>query len=152
MIFNKNENSINWDTINVKLDFNNDNENNPDNIKYLGYINQNSATPAIQFLGVFIDPQLNFKYHKNFLRKKNSCSFYFINRVKHILCNDALLTLFHSFVNSPFIYCLQAWSCGLESSISRLIILQKKALRILTWSRYNSHTAHLFKDLKILPL
>ena len=42
-IINKNENSINWDTINVKLDFNNDNENNPDNIKYLGYINQKKS-------------------------------------------------------------------------------------------------------------
>ena len=68
-IINKNENSINWDTINVKLDFNNDNENNPDNIKYLGYINQKRATSANKFLGVFIDPQLNFKYHINFLKK-----------------------------------------------------------------------------------
>ena len=54
MIFIKNENSIYCDTINIKLDFNNHNENNPDNIKYLGYINQNSATPAIKFLGVYI--------------------------------------------------------------------------------------------------
>ena len=49
-------------------------------------------------------------------------------------------------------YCLPAWSCGLESSINLLIILQKKALRIITKSRYNSHTALLLKDLKILPL
>ena len=152
MIFNKNENAIDWDAINIKLDFNNDNENNPDNIKCLGYINQNSATPAIKFLGVYIDPQLNFKYHIDFLRKKISCSLYFINRVKHILCNNALLTLFHSFVNSHFMYCLPAWSCGLESSINPLITLQKKALRIVTKSKYNSHTAPLFKDLKILPL
>ena len=34
MICIKNENSIYWDTINVKLDFNNHNENNPDNEMY----------------------------------------------------------------------------------------------------------------------
>ena len=63
-----------------------------------------------------------------------------------------MLTLFHSFINSHLMYCLPAWSCGLESSLNPLIILQKKAIRIVTNSRYNSHTAPLFKDLKILPL
>ena len=55
MIFNKNENAIDLDAINIKLDFINDKENNPDDIKCLGYTNQNSATPAIKLLGVDID-------------------------------------------------------------------------------------------------
>ena len=152
MIFNKKEDTINWNDLNIKLDFNNVNENDPDKISCLGYINQSSDTPAIKFLGVYIDPQLNFKFHINYLRKKVSNSLYFINRVKHILCEDALITLFHSFINSHLLYCLPIWSCGLESSLDPLIILQKKAIRIITNSRYSSHTAPLFKKLQILPL
>ena len=152
MIFNKKENSIIWDEIDIKLNFNNENENNPENIKSLGYVNLSSEIPAIKFLGVYIDPQLNFKFHINYLRKKISNSLYFLNKVKHTLCLESMTTLFHSFINSHLMYCLPAWSCGLESSLKPLIVLQKKAIRIVTNSRYNCHTAPLFSDLKILPL
>ena len=83
MIFNKREDSITWEQIKIKLDFNNENENDTDKIRYLGYINQQSEIPAIKFLGVFIDSQLNFKYHIEYLRKKISRSLFLINRVKH---------------------------------------------------------------------
>ena len=46
---------MDWDAINIKLDIIDDKENNPDDIKCLGYTNQNSATPAIKLLGVDID-------------------------------------------------------------------------------------------------
>jgi hypothetical protein len=37
-----------------------------------------------------------------------------------------------------------------EKACSKLFILQKKAIRIITCSRYNSHTSPLFKDLMLL--
>ena len=152
MIFNKREDSITWDQIKIKLDFNNENENDTDKIRYLGYINQQSEIPAIKFLGVFIDSQLNFKYHIEYLRKKISRSLFLINRVKHILCEKSLVTLFHSFINSHLLYCLPAWSCGLESSIKPLVVLQKKAIRIIHKSAYNSHTPPLFRKINVLPI
>ena len=33
-------------------------------------INNNSVTPAVKFLGVYVDQQLNFKYHINYIEKK----------------------------------------------------------------------------------
>jgi hypothetical protein len=152
MIFNKREDSITWEQIKIKLDFNNENENDTDKIRYLGYINQQSEIPAIKFLGVFIDSQLNFKYHIEYLRKKISRSLFLINRVKHILCEKSLVTLFHSFINSHLLYCLPAWSCGLESSIKPLVVLQKKAIRIIHKSAYNSHTPPLFRKINVLPI
>ena len=132
MIFNKREDTINWEEIDIKLDFNNVNENDINKIRNLGYINQNSDIPAVKFLGVYIDPQLNFKYHIEYLRKKISRSMYLINRVKHLLCKKSLETLFHSFINSHLMFCLPAWSCGLESSTNPLAVLQKKQLELLT--------------------
>ena len=152
MIFNKREDTINWEEIDIKLDFNNVNENDINKIRNLGYINQNSDIPAVKFLGVYIDPQLNFKYHIEYLRKKISRSMYLINRVKHLLCKKSLETLFHSFINSHLMFCLPAWSCGLESSTNPLAVLQKKAIRIINRSAYNDHTPPLFKEIKVLPL
>ena len=152
MIFNKREDTINWEEIDIKLDFNNVNENDINKIRNLGYINQNSDIPAVKFLGVYIDPQLNFKYHIEYLRKKISRSMYLINRVKNLLCKKSLETLFHSFINSHLMFCLPAWSCGLESSTNPLAVLQKKAIRIINRSAYNDHTPPLFKEIKVLPL
>jgi hypothetical protein len=44
------------------------------------------------------------------------------------------------------------WSCGLESTLTPLIKILKRAIRIVTNKRYNSHTDPIFKDLEILPL
>ena len=53
MIINKNKNTIDWNSFNIKLNFNNENEFDPDKIKVMNYINSSSNIPAINFLGVY---------------------------------------------------------------------------------------------------
>ena len=45
-------------------------------------------------------------------------------------------------------YCLV--TCGYQCK--RINILQKRAIRLITLSKYNSHTAPLFKKLKLLTI
>ena len=45
-------------------------------------------------------------------------------------------------------YCLVTWGYQCK----RINILQKRAIRLITLSRYNSHTAPLFKKLKLLTI
>ncbi len=152
MIFNKREDTIDWEDINVFIDSNNDNENNPELINKIGVVNGRSKVPAIKFLGVFIDSNLSFKYHIDFIRKKVSSSLYMINRAKNILCKKSLTTLYHSFIHSHLLYCLPIWSSCPKSYLEPLIKLQKKAIRIITGTKYNSHTADKFTKLNIMPL
>ena len=152
MVFNKKENTIDFNSLNIRLNFNNEDQSDPLKIKNLSFINSNSEIPAIKFLGVYIDPELNFKYHIDHLRRKISTSLYFINRAKNLLTTNTLKMLYHSLINSHLLYCLPAWSCGLESTLNPLIKMQKRAIRIVTNKRYNSHTVPIFKDLEILPL
>jgi len=49
------------------------------------------------------------------------------------------------------IYASQLWSCCSESLLKPIVTKQKMAIRILTNSKYNSHTEPLFKKLDILP-
>lgn len=152
MIFTRNESNINWDNIDVHLDYNNTGYNDENLIKKLDYVNTLSKTPAIKFLGVYIDPKLNFQFHIDHLQKKVSKSLYAIRSVKHILNAKSLCTLYNALIHPHFLYCNLVWSCTCDSNMKRLLLLQKKAIRIITNSCYNAHTTPLFKRLKVLPI
>ena len=152
MIFTKNESNINFDELNIVLDNNNANQNDENNIIKLSYVNSNSEIPAIKFLGVHIDPKLNFKHHIDAIHSKVSRSLFAINSVKHFIDKRALKTLYNSLVHSHFLYCIPIWSCASKSSFKKLELLQKKAIRTISLSKYNAHTVPIFKKIEILPI
>ena len=63
--------SIDFEEIGLYLDYNNSDQNDPSLVKKLSYVNSKSDVPVIKFLGVYIDCNLNFKYHIQAIRKKN---------------------------------------------------------------------------------
>ena len=152
MIFNKKENSINWDDIIINLNFNNGGENDQNLIKKLGYINSESNIPAVKFLGIYIDNKLNFEYHIKYIQKKISNSLFVINRVKKLLNERSLKTLYTSLIQSHLEYGVIIWSTCNSTSLQPLIRMQKKAIRIISNAPYNSHTEKLFKKHNILPI
>ena len=124
MVFNKKDNTIDFNSLNIRLNFNNEDQSDPLKIKNLSFINSNSEIPAIKFLGVYIDPELNFKYHIDYLRRKISNYLYFKSRAKNLLTTNTLKMLYHLLINSHLLYCLPAWSCGLESTLTPSIKMQ----------------------------
>ena len=152
MIFTRNESQICYEELNICLNYNNPDESNPDLIKKLNYINSKSKIPAIKFLGVFLDPQLNFKYHIETLRKTISKSLFIMKKCRSFLSENALTTLYYTLIHCHLNYCCEIWSSGPTSSVKCLFLQQKKAIRIITNSRYNEHTEPLFKSKEILPL
>ena len=71
-----------------------------------------------------------------------------MNRMKHFLPFSALRLMYQSLVNCHLQFCSLAW--GYE--YNRVYNLQKKAVRIITASKYNAHTEPLFKQLYIMKL
>jgi hypothetical protein len=84
--------------------------------------------------------------------KKISKSLYILQSTKNILSEKSLTNLYYALVHSHLIYGIHIWSCTALSNLTSLEKLQKKALRIITKSTYNSHTEPLFKATGILPL
>jgi hypothetical protein len=115
-------------------------------------VTSNSSVPAIRYLGVYFDPQLNFKYHINTIVNKISKMLYFYRQAKNVLTLKAKRYLYFSSIHSHLIFAIQIWSCTTETSLNSLIIKQKMAIRILNDATYNSHTEPLFKSCGILPL
>jgi len=108
--------------------------------------------PSVKFLGVYFDPELNFKNHIQKMRGKISSGLYFLRNVKKLISAKALTAIYYSLIHSHIIYGIQVWSSCNQGLINDIFKLQKKAIRILHSAAYNAHTESLFKKSKILPL
>jgi hypothetical protein len=152
MIFNANEQLLSSLDLKLYINNNNANENLPELKICLERVGLNSDEPAIKFLGVHLDQKFYFKYHVNKIVNKISRSLYVIQAAKNLLSHKALKNLYYALVHSHLIYGIQIWSAAPSNVISKLEKLQKKAIRIICGSNFNSHTEPLFKKCEILPL
>lgn len=109
-------------------------------------------TREIKYLGVFLDSEVNWKYHINKLRGKiNAISryFYFLRQ----LCNDHVMRiLYFALVQSRLEYGIVLWGNTFQSYLYSLKTQQKMFMRIILNRNRFDHSQPLFKDLKILPL
>ena len=127
------------------------NSYNPTLVYPIIQVTISSEVPAIKFLGVFIDPNLNFKFHINFISKKISSALFFICQAKNTLPSKALTALYYSIIHCHLVYALPIWSCTSASNLKTIITKQKIAIRLISNSPYNEHTEPIFKRLNILP-
>ena len=92
------------------------------------------------FLGIIFDENLNWKHHLDMISNKLARSVGIINKLKNYLKISILKILYSSLFLPHLNYGLLLWGFNCE----RLSKLQKKALRTITKSKYNSHTEPLF--------
>ena len=100
------------------------------------------------FLGLTLDTHVNWKKHSEKVSNKCSRIIGILNRLKHILPQRIKTMLYNSLLLPHINYCLTTWGC----QCNRLQKLQKRAIRIITLSKYNDHTAPLFKKLNLLTI
>ena len=103
---------------------------------------------SFNYLGVHLDKHLSWNVHLDVLSKKISQISGILNRLKRFLPKSSLLTLYHSLVSSRLNYGILLWGC----KASQLDKVQKKIIRIIHCSKYNSHTEPLFKISKLLKV
>lgn len=101
---------------------------------------------------MYFDQKLNFKTHIAIIKSKISKSLFALRQVKNILSDSALLSLYFSTVHCHLVYGIQIWGSASQSTLNELFKKQKNAIRLITKSKYNSHTEPLFKKLQVLPL
>jgi len=99
-----------------------------------------------------LDEYLSFDSHITLLCSKIAKSLYIINRVKNLLPKESLVTLYYALIHSHLSYCTSIYGSATPTSLSKLVTLQKKAIRTICNVPYRTHTAPLFKHLQILPI
>ena len=111
-----------------------------------------TRTSQVKFLGITIDDKLKWDKHIEETSKRISKSFYAINKAKLVLNRKHLITLYHSLVYPYLLYGITLWGNTYNVYLTKLIILQKKLVRLITGANYTAHTEPIFKELKLLKL
>ena len=99
------------------------------NDQIINQIGDKDKNDAIKFLGINLDKHLTWKTHINVTCSKISSALFIINRVKNLLPHTALKSLYYTLIHSHMTYGIHAW--GNASSIAKLFVLQKHAIRII---------------------
>ena len=103
-------------------------------------------------MGITIDSNLNWNEHIRNVHTTISRNIGILYKLKDILTEKCLFTMYNSLILSHISYCNIVWgNCG-TIKINSLLLLQKRAIRIITNSTYLSHTDPLFQRLKTLKI
>jgi hypothetical protein len=97
----------------------------------------------VKILGVFFDDRFVFDQHINCLSMKMNQRIGLLSRLRHFLSEKTLVIFYNSIV---------FWGYTNSNHMIRLITLQKRAVRVITFSRFDNHSQPLFQKLDIMPL
>ena len=100
------------------------------------------------FLWLTVNEYMNWNSHTQKIANKISRTLGVMNRLKRYLPFSAMKLMYDSLILSLLQFGITNWGFEWE----RISKLQKRALRIMTNSRYNVHTEPLFKKLTLLKV
>ena len=115
-------------------------------------IGEDCPEQSTKFLGIYLDEFLNWKAHISHLNRKLSRALFAIKQIKHFFPHDVLKTLYYALVHPHIEYGILAWGGANSSILRHTVVLQKRAMRYIHNSTYNSHTDPLFKLSNIMKL
>ena len=107
---------------------------------------QIETVSSFNYLGILLDTALTFKNHISRLTATLSKTIGSLNLIKKSVSENILLQIYNSLIHSKLCYGILVW--GHKSY--KLNKIQKRAIRVITNSRFNAHTEPLFKRLNIL--
>ena len=84
------------------------------------------------------------------IASKISKSVGIILRSSLYLFKSSLKTLYYGLVYPYLQYCNVVWASTYQSNLNRIVILQKRIVRIISKVKFDSHTDPLYKELNIL--
>ena len=106
----------------------------------------------IKSLGLIIDSHLSWKCHILHISKKIERSICILSKIRYSVADLVLVQLYYSLIYPFLTYSLITWGTAHQTTLLPLIALQKRAVRIITFSEYNCHSSSLFGKLEILKL
>jgi len=107
-----------------------------------------------KFLGIYIDEHLSWSVHIDHVKSKISKTCGILNKLKHKVPQSILLLIYNSLILPYLQYCAMVWVCNVsnQNNLNSLLIIQKRAVRNITRSKYQEHAAPLFKKLNLLTI
>ena len=126
-------------------------------------INKSNPTISVEINGNIINILHNTKFlrglsrcewnvHVSNISKKVSKNIGILYKLRYKLPTAVLLTSENSLLLPYFSYCAIVWACCYHSRLASLIVLQKRAVRIVSNISGPAHTSPLFRNNNILKI
>ena len=106
----------------------------------------------IKYLGVFIDENLSWKNHIDSVITKISKTIGIIAKLRHFVPSSVLLNIYTSLITPYLTYGLITWGNASKTYLNKIIVLQKRVLRLIYFADRKEHAIPLFVNAKILPV
>ena len=107
---------------------------------------------STKLLGVIIDEQRSWKYHVNHVAMKISKMTGIMTKGRHYLHRKTLLVLYNTMINTFLIYCNTIRASTYATRAESISRIQKKIVRIVTFSNFRDDSRPLFESLKLLDI
>ena len=104
------------------------------------------------FLGLHIDENLNWSEHLKYVKSKLASSLFAMRTAKNVPSTDQLKTIYNSMFHPYIEYGNILWGSAKTTILNPVEVLQKKAIRLLSNSGYNTPTKPIFKVKNILQV
>jgi len=101
-------------------------------------------------LGLIIDETLSWNQHVDQIATKLCSACYALRNLKHIVPQSTLRTIYYAYIHSILSYGIIFW--GRSSNVSKLFILQKRIIRIITNTGVRESCRKAFKNMEIIML
>ena len=104
------------------------------------------------FLGVIIDECLTWNDHITKVAKTISRASGIIAKIRHFVNRNALKLIYYALVYPYFTYGNLIWGNTYKIRIQKIMNIQKKIVRLMTFKSYVEHAEMIFKELRILDI
>ena len=104
---------------------------------------------SVRYLGIKIDQNLNWKDHINDIAVKLNRVNALLFKIRNFVNITNLKTIYFALFDSHINYANLVWAQN-SNAMSRILTLQKKAMRIITFQSRNCYSSPLFLKLKLL--
>ena len=105
---------------------------------------------SIRYLGIIIDSNLSWKNQVSYIVNKIKRNIGILSKLHYYVNLDILVNLYYALVYPFLTYGLISWGNTYSSTIQPLFILQKRAIRIMTFSKFHEYSRPIFKRLNIV--
>ena len=106
----------------------------------------------IRFLGIWIDENLSFTGHLAKLKSKLNSGLYALASCSKIVPFKIRKLIYHSLLESHLHFGSIIYGATHQKNLGQIEAVQRKAIRVLTRSRYDEHSDPLFRKHEILKL
>ena len=107
---------------------------------------------SVKYLGITLDHFLNWNLNTKNLCSKLASANGAIFRLCYYVPRSTLIQVYYALFFSHLNYACQIWGQASSTNLNRIFILQKKCMRLITFSDYNAHSNELYIKLNLLKV